>query len=307
VREAGAPVADDRSRRSRAEAESSALFPEPFLRLLGAVPMLVRRLHAGPADGRRAVRGEGGRFLFRGHRPYRPGDDLRRVDWNVAARHGRLLVRQYDAERDVRTEVWIDASASMRPLGARVAAAQAAALCCATGLGAQGSVRLGCLVGGEARVLVHADEPGEMRAILDALTATEPDGRAHLASALPVLVHRLGRNARLLLVSDLLTRADPGVLHALAGRGVRGALLHLRVPEVAAPAPGGTVRVRDAETGEERTVALDARAAARVADRAKAHADLWAHHAHAVGLAYLPFAPGFEPERLLRRLVLEVA
>ena len=38
-----------------------------------------------------------------------------------------------------------------------------------------------------------------------------------------------------LLISDLLSRAEPGCLHALAGRDLRGALLHLRVPEVTAP------------------------------------------------------------------------
>jgi len=70
-----------------------SLFPLSFLRLLSLVPSAARRMHAGVADGRRATRGEGGRYLFRGHRAYRPGDDLRRVDWNVEARLGRLLVR----------------------------------------------------------------------------------------------------------------------------------------------------------------------------------------------------------------------
>ncbi|MDA1196270.1 MAG: DUF58 domain-containing protein, partial [Planctomycetota bacterium] len=119
------------------------LFPGSFLRLLAVVPGAMRRLHAGVADGRRAVRGEGGRFLFRGHRAYRPGDDLRRVDWRVEARLGRLAVRQFDAERDVRTEVWLDGSASLGPCAGRGAAARAAALCCATGLGEGGRGRLG--------------------------------------------------------------------------------------------------------------------------------------------------------------------
>ena len=59
--------------------------------------------------------------------------------------------------------------------------------------------------------------------------------------------------------------------------------------------------------GEERLVALDAGAAARAAARAQAHADLWARHAAAVGLAYLPFAPGQDEETLLRRLALEAS
>ncbi len=283
------------------------LFPEAFLQLLGAVPALARRLHAGPADGRRAVRSEGGRFLFRGHRSYRPGDDLRRVDWNVAARHGRLLVRQFDAERDVATEVWLDGSASMDPLGARAAGVRAAALCLACGLSGAGRVRLGVLARGQAEVRREATEPGELPDLLALLSQHVAAARAELAEALPRLVRRLTRGTRLLLVSDLLTRAHPGVLHALAGKGMRGAVLHLRVPEVCAPSPGETVRALDAETGAARTLRLDEAAAARVAARAKAHADLWAQHTHAVGLAYLPFDTSFQPESLLRRLVLEVA
>lgn len=281
------------------------LFPGSFLRLLSIVPAAVRRLHAGVADGRRAVRGEGGRFFFRGHREYRPGDDLRRVDWNVEARLGRLQVRQFDAQKDVLTEVWLDGSASMGPCGGRVASARAAALCCATGVGEGGTVRLGRMGEGETRVLAEASEPGHMRGVLEALSRTPPEGRADLAAALAGLARRVARGTRLLLVSDLLTRADPGVLHGFAGRGVRGALLHLRVPEIHAPSPGRTIVAHDIESADRRTVALDSRAAARVAARAKAHADLWAHHARTVGLAYLPFAPSLKPETLFRRLALE--
>ena len=283
-----------------------ALFPPSFLRLLSMVPAAVRRLHAGVADGQRAVRGEGGRFLFRGHRPYRPGDDVRRVDWRAEARLGRLMVRQFDPERDVLSEVWLDGSASMAAHGGRAASARAAALCCAIGLGAGGRVRLCVMHAGAARDPVEATALGHMGQVLQRLSVSKPQGRADLARALPLLVRRLPRGARVLLVSDLLTRADAGVLHALAGRGIRGAVLHMRAPQVFAPQPCGMRVLRDVESGVQRTLALDARAAARVARRAKAHADLWARHAHMVGLRYLPFAPSVDPEAHLRELVLEV-
>jgi uncharacterized protein (DUF58 family) len=282
------------------------LFPAAFLRLLSVTPAAVRRLHAGVADGRRAVRGEGGRFLFRGHREYRPGDDLRRIDWNVDARLGRLQIRQFDAQRDLLTDVWLDGSASMQPYGAGAAAARAAALCCATSVGNGGRVRLGVLCDGEAVELGRCSEPGHVRLILEALSRHKPAGRAGLNDALARVAHGIQRGTRFLLVSDLLTRADPGVIHGLAGRGIRGALLHLRVPEVNAPAPGTVIRAHDIESGERRTVALDAGSAARIAARATKHADLWAHHARMAGLLYLPIAPSFSWEGLMRRLVLEI-
>ncbi len=287
-------------------AVDAALFPVSFIRLLALVPAAVRRLHAGVVDGSAAVRGEGGRFLFRGHRMYRPGDDLRRVDWRVAARHGTLQIRQFDAEKDILTEVWLDGSASMMPFEGRRASAQAAALACATGLGSGGRVRLGSLRDGKAMHLIEASEPGQMSQVLERLSRDHPARRAELATSLPQLVRRVPRGTRLILVSDLLTRTDPGVLQHLAGRGVRGAVLHLRVPEVTAPEPRRALLARDVESGTERRIRLDAACAARVAERAREHSAVWAHHIRAVGLTYLPFAPSMDAGALLRRLALDV-
>lgn len=282
------------------------LFPASFLRLLSLVPAAVPRLHAGVADGRRAVRGEGGRFLFRGHRSYRPGDDLSRVDWNVAARLGRIVVRQLDAERDVKTEVWLDGSASMGTGGARIVGVRLAALSVAIAVAADGRVRLGCLREGRAQTLIDVRDRSRMHAVLELLARDAPRSRADMAKALPRVLDGMDRRSRFLLISDLLTRTDPGVLHALAGRGVRGALLHVRIPEVVRPEVRADTTYIDAETGERRTVRLDEAAAARVAERAARHADLWARHARGVGLRHLPFAPGEPDEAWLRRLILEV-
>ncbi|MFM8980133.1 MAG: DUF58 domain-containing protein [Planctomycetia bacterium] len=281
------------------------LFPAAFLRLLGAVPAAVRRGRAGLPGGRAAWAGEGGRFLFRGHRAYRPGDDPRRLDWKVAARLGRLAVREFDAEHEPRAEVWLDGSASMGPCGGRVAAWRAAALAVAVELAAGARVRLGVVRAGVLEPPVEVDRPARLGALLGHLARTPCAGRAGWALALPRLARRLPRGARLVLVSDLLSQAGPEGLRALGGRGVRGLLLHLRVPEVHAPAPGASVRVRDAEGGGERLLRLDRAAAARVAGRARAHAALWARHAQAVGLACVPFAPGQDEEALLRRLCRE--
>ena len=56
------------------------------------------------AVSRAALRGPG--FDFDEHQPYRPGDDVRRIDWNVTARHGRAVraahARRARAEHDDR-------------------------------------------------------------------------------------------------------------------------------------------------------------------------------------------------------------
>ena len=49
----------------------------------------MRNLRAGTYQSR--SRGPG--FDFDEHRPYRPGDDVRRIDWNVTARMHQPFVR----------------------------------------------------------------------------------------------------------------------------------------------------------------------------------------------------------------------
>ena len=50
---------------------------------------------------------------FSDFREYMPGDDLRRMDWNVYARLDKLYVREYMEEKEAIVSVLIDTSASM--------------------------------------------------------------------------------------------------------------------------------------------------------------------------------------------------
>ena len=50
---------------------------------------------------------------FSDFREYRPGDDLRRLDWNAYARLDRLYIREYMEEKEAMVSVLIDTSASM--------------------------------------------------------------------------------------------------------------------------------------------------------------------------------------------------
>ena len=50
---------------------------------------------------------------FHDFRHYQPGDDPRRIDWTIAARHRQLVVRQFRAEGHVRLHLLLDVSRSM--------------------------------------------------------------------------------------------------------------------------------------------------------------------------------------------------
>ena len=60
-----------------------------------------------------AHRGSG--YELHGHDPYRPGDDIRHLDWQARVRTGELWVRRFHAEGDSALRIVLDASLSMQP------------------------------------------------------------------------------------------------------------------------------------------------------------------------------------------------
>lgn len=55
----------------------------------------------------------GSSIEFMDFRPYLPGDDIRRIDWNVYARTDSLIVKQYQNEIRPHVDILIDGSKSM--------------------------------------------------------------------------------------------------------------------------------------------------------------------------------------------------
>jgi len=50
---------------------------------------------------------------FNDYRHYQRGDDMRHVDWRLYARSGKLYIKQYEDETNVRCVILLDTSASM--------------------------------------------------------------------------------------------------------------------------------------------------------------------------------------------------
>jgi len=87
-------------------------FDRESLNELRRLALAARRVGGGIlAKPRRAL--PAGGIELTGHRDYAPGDDYRSVDWNLAARHDELLVKQFAGEPDCPTYVLLDCSRSM--------------------------------------------------------------------------------------------------------------------------------------------------------------------------------------------------
>lgn len=89
------------------------LLPAQLAAALDRVDFRSRRLFAGKMQGERRSKQRGRGVEFEDYRPYVLGDDLRHVDWNVAARLDRLFIRVFQEEQDLSVHLILDASASM--------------------------------------------------------------------------------------------------------------------------------------------------------------------------------------------------
>ena len=89
------------------------MIPEAVMRELRYIELITARkmktARVGPFTSR--LRGPG--FDFDQLQPYRPGDDVRRMDWNVTARLDAPFVRHTHAERELNMMIAVDVSRSM--------------------------------------------------------------------------------------------------------------------------------------------------------------------------------------------------
>ena len=102
-----------------------------FIAMLEARDLRIQNPMNGMFGGNRRSRAYGSSAEFADFREYAPGDDLRRIDWNLYARFEKLYMKLFVDERQLRHNIYIDASASMdwgEPNKAHIALKLAAAI-----------------------------------------------------------------------------------------------------------------------------------------------------------------------------------
>ncbi|QIX61711.1 DUF58 domain-containing protein [Hymenobacter sp. BT18] len=88
------------------------LSPE-VLHALRNLPLAARQAVEGFLHGQHHSRQRGAGLEFSQYRPYQPGDDLRRLDWRLAARSDRYYLRESEVEASLTVHLLLDATASM--------------------------------------------------------------------------------------------------------------------------------------------------------------------------------------------------
>jgi uncharacterized protein (DUF58 family) len=224
------------------------LFDPASLAALGRIEVVARWIVDGFLAGLHRSPRKGFSVEFADFRPYMPGDDLRYIDWKIAARSDRWVVKQYEEETNLRATIVLDVSRSMAWSGAQLRAVRAATgpdpltkLAYAERLAA--ALALLLLRQRDAVGLVRFDErvrsaipprarSGQWRRIVAALD----DPGAGLASSAPVALSQaarlINRRGMVVLISDLLMDL-PEVERSV--RGLRAAghdvtVLHIMDP-----------------------------------------------------------------------------
>ena len=176
----GAPFGVAEARR-RVDAVSETVVHPRLVRLddlpfLQAAPTPERAMHSAPR------RGGGPEYL--GVREYRTGDSLRHVHWPSTARHGEIMVREFEREQTRRLAIVVDAmtdaGAGETPLDRCCSVAASVAFAAQT---AGQGVRVVAAADGEPISIARA----EPHALLRWLAELRPGGGLPLADVLALL------------------------------------------------------------------------------------------------------------------------
>ncbi|MGI9033099.1 MAG: DUF58 domain-containing protein [Acidimicrobiales bacterium] len=179
----------------------TTIAPDIDLTVYPAVEKLVPPAHSrgdDPTTGspQPAAVGPNGEDLY-GLRPYRMGDDLRRVHWPSTARTGDLVVRQLELPRQGRATVLLDVRASVHTPETLEAAVSAAASIVSASWAAGALVRLATTDGTDSGIA--AGHP-HFEALLEHL-AVVARGRMEGLEAVVAGLHRAGNGGALAVVT----------------------------------------------------------------------------------------------------------
>jgi uncharacterized protein (DUF58 family) len=278
---------------------------EPQLRVrLERLALVNRNRMRGVWGGRHRSTRLGESLDFADYREYNPGDDYRRIDYNLWARLGVVLVRLFEAEDEMPLQVVVDTSRSM-DFGDKFPTAQRLAA----------MVSYLALISGERIRLATVPEPGSTSLIgpwarhvsawpkLEAwLEALEPDGGTDLVAASKIVASTVSRGP-VVLISDLMQERWESAVD-LFGTARGGVVLHVLSPAELDPDLTGDLTLRDTETRAEVPVSMSGDAIERYRQRMQQFVGSAARRCRRVGLDYVQAtADGGVLDRALRELV----
>ena len=191
---------------------------------------------------------------FAEHRPYMPGDDIRRIDWRVFGRTDRFYVKEFEADTNANFLVILDISKSMAYASGEITKLDYARYlaACLSYFSRQQRDRVGLATIDDSIVEYVPPSAKHLDIVLHTIDRIEPGRQGALEGPLLKIAESMRRKSIVALISDLYD--DPrSVLHAvsyLKNKGNDVLVFHvLDNAEIEFPFEG-PVHFEDLETGE---------------------------------------------------------
>jgi uncharacterized protein (DUF58 family) len=291
----------------------SPLFDEKTRRKLEQLMLHASQMRAGAIKGERRSVKRGTSVEFADYRNYAPGDDLRRLDWNIYARLERPLTKLYEDEEDLAVHVVLDTSASMDfpREGDEEHHKFNYARRLMAGLGYISLTTNDRLMITSIGQETHRFGPVRGRGygvqLLNFAVGLKARGVTDINAALKDYSLRGARPGLLILISDMFTPSGyMDGLNALLGKGYEVAILHILAPEEVEPPLTGDLRLIDVETGAAQEVSIDGSLRDLYMRRVRAWRDDLRVELVKRGVHYVPIETGTAWEKVilydLRRL-----
>lgn len=194
---------------------------------------------------------------FAEYRPYRPGDDIRKIDWKVFARLDRFFVKEFEGETNTSIHLLLDCSRSMAYRNRGIRKLEYGQFLAAS-LGYFAFKQrdgVGFVAyDDQVKDFVPArGSMGHLNTVLHAIERTSPANRTEFLKPLADVAERLRRRGIVVVVSDLYdepTRVMDG-LRRLSCRGNDVIVFHLLDPVELDFDFAGSAQFVDMETGAE--------------------------------------------------------
>ena len=278
-----------------------AILDATFLKKLERLTLATRRPFSGQMKGEKRSLKRGSSIEFADYREYSLGDDLRYVDWNTAARLGKMFLKLFVEEEDLYLALLIDSSQSM-DFGAPKKIHYAVRLAAALGyisLTNYDRVSVQTYADTLGRAMPTQRGRGGVLPFFNYLQAVKAGGTTSFSASLRRFASTVRYKGVAVVISDFFDPEWQEGMKALLARGYQVAAIHVLAEDEIKPTLLGDLRIIDSESGEAKEMSVNPQLMARYQQTLNTFCTEVEGFCHRYGIDYLRTSTAFPFEDLV--------